>query len=244
MPGVFVSSGMDFRLTNISINFETGEIGPVTPEVRLDTWNHWLFIAHESCAKAEAALADVLDASARADDDALGAALEREFRHGMMTISAAAFAIDAFYAGVKERHGVHPQASAWQAGRLARYKQVSETLRWAWNMRPENAKKIREAIRQVFRLRDMAVHAPAEFRQPIERTDIARGVEWRYIAFSGDNARRAVEVTDNVIEAFLRNSQKAPPSLREWVVNNRVRFADATGQEVRAKDDPPQVLTA
>lgn len=242
MPGVFVSSGMDLRITNISINFETGEVDPITPEVRLDTWHHWLLIAHQSCAEAQAALADVLDANRRDDGNALASALEREFRHGMVTISAAAFAIDAFYASVKERHGEHPQAPAWRTGRLARYKQVTETLRWTWNLRPASARQIREGIRQVFRLRDMAVHAPAEFRQPIERADIAKGVEWRFIAFSGENALRAVRAVDDIIEAFLRNSQKAPPSLREWVVNNRGRFADAAGREVRVDDDPPQAI--
>jgi hypothetical protein len=101
MPGVFVSNGMDLRVSNVSFNLETGEVAPVTIDVRLDTWNHWLYIARESRDKAEAALVNVLEASEKNDDNILGGALEQEFRHGMAAVSAAAFAIDAFYASVK-----------------------------------------------------------------------------------------------------------------------------------------------
>jgi hypothetical protein len=239
MPGVFVSSGMDLRVSNISFNLKTGEVAPVTIDVRLDTWNHWLYVARESRDKAEADLVNVLEASERNDDNALGGALEEEFRHGMVAVSAAAFAIDSFYASVKERHGAHPQAVEWQAGRLARYKQVSETFRWAWNIKSQNAGMIRDALRQLYKFRDVAIHAPAEFRQPIERPDIQRGVEWRFVQFRAENARTAVQIASEVIEALLRNSRNAPPALREWVVNSRTRFVDAAGYDVRELADPP-----
>ncbi len=239
MPGIFVSGGMDLRISNITINLGTGEIEPVMVHVRLDTWNHWLFVTREMLDKAGDALTRVRAASSSNDDNTLGIALEEEFRYGMLAISAAAFAIDAFYASVTERYGRHPQHPVWQAGRLARYKQVSETLRWAWNIESEKAKVIRDHLRQVYKLRDTAVHAPAEFRQPIERPDIGRSVEWRFVYFRAENARAAFRIASEIIEAFLRTYEKAPPSLREWLVNSRPLFSAAAGYDVREAEEPP-----
>lgn len=133
----------------------------------------------------------------------------------------------------------HPQHSEWQAGRLARYKQVSETLRWAWNIESRKAKVIRDHLRQVCKLRNAAVHAPAEFRQPIERPDIGRGVEWRFVYFRAENARAAFQIASEIIEAFLRTYETAPSSLREWVITSRPLFSAAAGYDVREAEEPP-----
>jgi hypothetical protein len=240
MYGVFIGEGSDVRISarNLRLNLASGEIDPVVLDVRIDTWNHWIVVAREAQSRANAALVDVRASHESGDNVALGLALEEEFRNGMTAISAAAFAVDAFYASVKERHAIHPQSAAWQAGRLARYKQVAETLRWAWNVKPESAKVIRGALKQLYNFRDSAVHSPAEFRTSLMRSDIERGVEWRFVHFRAENADNAVRVACEVIEAFLRSSQKAPVSLREWVIASRSRFAVAAGYEVREPDEP------
>ncbi len=107
---------MDLRMSNITINLGTGEIEPVMVHVRLDTWNHWLYVIREMLDKAGGALTRVFAASSSNDDNALGIALEEEFRYGMLAISAAAFALDAFYASVSERHGL-PSSALRMAGR-------------------------------------------------------------------------------------------------------------------------------
>lgn len=239
MLGVFVSNGSDiqFAAGSITINFSSSEIDPVVPNLRIDTWNHWIVVAREAQLRAEDALQKVLAAHNANDNEALGAALEAEFRSGMTAISAAAFAIDAFYVSVKARYGAHPQNVEWQIGRLARYKQVSETLRWAWNVRPHPAKQVREAIRQLYKFRDSAVHSPAEFRPAMLRKDINRGVEWRFIHFRATNSAKAIEIACGVIEAFLRDSVRAPGVLHEWIAASRTRFAEAAGRPVREPDE-------
>lgn len=237
MFGVFVSGGMDFRIGNIRIDLNTEEIQPVTVSVRLDTGNHWLYVARDMRDKAESALTQVVAASEAKDDGALGTALEEEFRCGMLGISAAAFAIDAFYASIKERYQPHPHEAEWRASGLARYKQIAETLRWAWTIRPPAAKAIRDHLRQVFELRDLAVHPPAKFREPILREDIERGVEWRFVYFRAENTRAAFRIASEIIEALIRESDKAASELKEWLDNSRPWFASAAGYEVRNLDD-------
>lgn len=235
---MFIGEGSDLRIRNITFNVETGEVEPVVPDVRIDTWNHWILVAREAQVRAEEALVRVRAAHDADDNASLKIALEEEFRNGMVVISAAAFAVDAFYAGVTERYGLHPQYNEWQAGRLARYKQVSETFRWAWNIRPENSKVIRDLIRQLFKFRNSAVHSPAEFRPAIMRDDLDRGVEWRFVHFRAENSAKAIAIACELIEAFLRNSQKAPVALKDWIIAGRPRFRDAAGYEVRQPDGP------
>lgn len=242
MRGIFISDGSDvrFRVGSIRVNFDTGEIDPVVPDIRIDTWNHWVIVAREAQVRTEEALTRVHAAHEANDNRLLGLALEEEFRNAMVAISAAAFAIDAFYASVKERYGSHPQNGEWRTGRLARYKQVSETLRWAWNVRPEAAKLLRDMLRQLYKFRDSAVHSPADFRAALLREDIERGVEWRFIHFRAKNSAEAIRIACEVIEAFLRDTQRAPGVLREWIVASRDRFGLAAGYAVRGADEPPR----
>ena len=53
-----------------------------------------------------------------------------ELKAAMRATTSAAFAIDAFYASVKERSPEHPDADKWRANRTARNKQIAETFRY------------------------------------------------------------------------------------------------------------------
>lgn len=98
--GIFVNR-TDVRVGNLgfSIDATTGEVGSVntpTIEVRTDTFHHWLLVAKQGVEDAEAARAAAIDAS----KDDFVEAVEAEFRPSMQTITAAAFALDAFFASV------------------------------------------------------------------------------------------------------------------------------------------------
>ena len=68
----------------------------------LDVWDRWLEIALGETKSAGVAHAQLLE-SLSGTDNARGAALEREFRSALLAVATSAFAIDAFYAAVKER---------------------------------------------------------------------------------------------------------------------------------------------
>ena len=237
MPGVFITSGMDIQVKNLRIDLNSMTLDPITLNVRMDTWQHWLSIARDLAEKADAAYEQVLVASKTDDGEALGAALEEEFRCGMLGISAAAFAIDAFYASVKERYRAHPDEQLWKTNNLARYKQIIETLRWVWKIKPAPTKTMRDWLKMIFRFRDWAVHPPADFREAILRPDIDRGVEWRFVVFRAENARNAFNAVSQIIEALLRDPAKAPEELREWVQSSRSKFEAAAGHEIREVEE-------
>lgn len=42
MPGIMVTDGGDLQISNLQIDFVTGEIPPPTVRLRTDTWPYWL----------------------------------------------------------------------------------------------------------------------------------------------------------------------------------------------------------
>ena len=154
--GIFINQG-SFRLRNFSINLTTGASSMV-PELRTDTWQHWLAIASDGRALAEAGRVDGV--AAGADDAVFGAALEREFRGSLVAIAAAAFALDAFYASTVEHA---PEARVNAGSRKAK---LLETFKQAYALRGRQQGVARQAIYEVFKLRDQAVHPSASFTEP------------------------------------------------------------------------------
>ena len=129
----------------------------------------------------------------------------------MVAVTAAAIALDAFYASLKQRNGPHPDEAAWRQ-RLAagvkphpRHWQIAETLigAWfAWSVRNPAAAELRRRVKRLFILRDLAVHPPADVNGFPLRKDINRRMEWRFSAYGTENARKAFESAEQLIEAL------------------------------------------
>lgn len=127
------------------------------------------------------------------DEQGLQDLLDTEFRASMRTISAAAFAVDSFYASVQARSPDHPDREKWRkpradGRRTSRHSIVFETLRYHLKIRPVAAPEFQGRISDLFRFRGWAVHADAKLREAIERPDLDRGVDWHYVAFRTENA--------------------------------------------------------
>ncbi len=225
--------GAQLRLPSGSLASRVTEDGrfetdPVTPELRVDMWPHWL---HESLDGAVAALdrqgaitAEVealAGAAPPADEQRLQDLLDAELRATMRTISAAAFAVDAFYASVQARSPDHPHREIWRTPRAngrrtSRHTIVFETLRYHLKVRPAAAPEYRRRIVDLFRYRGWAVHADAKFHPAIERPEIDRGVDWHYVAFRADNAITVVGGTLQMLSALVDVFGRGSQELRDW----------------------------
>lgn len=60
---------------------------------------------------------------------------------------------------------------------------IFETLKRAFSLRPEERTALREQLRLIFRLRDKAVHPPANWAQPILHPAFNLGMEPRLVTF-------------------------------------------------------------
>jgi hypothetical protein len=246
VPGVFITSGMDIRISNLKITLDGSNPPSMTLKVRSDTWQHWLLTACDNtrlAATEENVLRSIIAQETPGDEmGALKArALEAEFRAAMTALAACAFAIDAFYSSVVARFGRHPDAHVWKKNRTARHAQIAATCHYHLKLKNAGVPNVRQFIKELFRFRDLAVHPPAEFADPVLRTDMDAGVEPRFITYSADHARKVLGLTVELFTVLIdRAAQVAKGDAKKWVefATGRLDVVRATAMSVDGVEFP------
>ena len=204
------------------------EMDPVSPELRVEMWSHWLLEAVDGAVAAlevrEAIAAEVAALAGPTpppNEQGLQQLLDAELRASMRTITASAFAVDAFYASVQARSPDHPDRERWRTPRAngrrtSRHSIVFETLRYHLKIRPAAAPEYRRRISDLFRFRGWAVHSDAKFRAAVERPDLDRGVDWHYAAFPADNAITVVGGTLQMLSALTDVFGRGSTEMHDW----------------------------
>jgi hypothetical protein len=210
--GIHVTRG-GFRIPAFSLTLDpsTGKLGgsPIVPELRVDTFDHWLAIARrageEAATARERGVAAPLDANTE-----FAQALEQEFRATMVAVGASAFAVDAFFASVVEHA---PEARVEAKGRDA---EVFETLKRAFSLTGFRLDGLRRQLRGLYRLRDQAVHPPASWRAPVAHPVFGLGMEPRFVHFRAENAVNAPVVVQRVVYECMRCPKPEHAELVAW----------------------------
>jgi hypothetical protein len=161
-PGVHVPRGATFIIPAGALQIIVDDEGGRSMEVKhveaaVQTWPDWLEIAF-------ARFADVRDArrrllEARGSGTAEGAALADEFQAALQTISAAVFALDAFYGVIS---GMVPLSDAVKEARrrsrAGRAVWVADAIGRAARMPNEVRKLMTKSVHTAYVLRNGAVH--------------------------------------------------------------------------------------
>jgi hypothetical protein len=209
MPGVFISRFVTLTLSDLTISFgPEGSSGSSKALVSYDVCPIWLEIAIEHLKAANEANSEMTKtwADPATAGDAKGETLERVFRYSMQAMTAAAVAIDGFYAAVQKKIKIDPALiDKWKANKTARYSQVAETIRIAYQLKPKGSKAFRDAIKEIYKFRDQAVHPSAAMEEAILHPDIDVGVERRFVVFRYDNALQIVRIAVMMIDELARN---------------------------------------
>jgi hypothetical protein len=130
---------------------------------------------------------------------------------------AAAIALDAFYAAVKEHIDIPEETrKAWREKGTARYKQVVETLRRAFLFGMASLRNVVKATKDVYRFRDMAVHPDQKLAQTPLHPVLGVGTEWRFVAFRLENARPLVAVVLSMIWQMLERPREGNDRLARY----------------------------
>jgi hypothetical protein len=212
--GIFISRGMNLRLSNLSISIgPDGEVhgSPVTFELTYDLWPLWLRIAIEHELMAQEARGR-LEALTGEHDQRHADALQEETTAGMVAIAASMFAIDAFYGAVKARIDVPPPTGP----RSRRYALVAETLKRAFTMTQTSSNKLRQTLKEAFRIRDMSVHPTGDYRGPLLHPVMQVGVAVPHVAFRMENAEAAVSLAVNLIDQCAAVPRARHKPLVDW----------------------------
>lgn len=226
---VFIIEGMSLRIPagglSISIDEAGGQEASVTFHVVYEIWPHWLEIA---CDHAETAneFRRQLHGVGAGNEDEKGRLLVEECKAAMVGIASSVIGLDAFFAGVCERLPAYPALrSKWvsQKRKPSRSSQVSQVFQRAFRYDPALYSRLRVALKDLYRIRDVAVHPSAGFQPPVQHDILGVGVEWRFATFTATNASKAVSLACDIIQHSIGVPRASLPELGEWCETARTK---------------------
>jgi hypothetical protein len=233
MSGIFISRGMTVSIPAGGLKISLGSNAPppsLTLHVHFDVCPTWCELAMSHLEAAKARRADRIAAWQRNEEDphvgeTKALTLEREFEASMQAIMAAAISLDAFYESLRDRIAI-PAAltDQWRQNRTARYAQVTEVFRKAFRLKPRGTKQLREHLKRIYRLRDLAVHPSGKIQAPIEHPELNVGVEWRFFYFRAEHAQHVVDAATAIVWDLANQGKPANEKITQYVKGLRSRL--------------------
>ncbi len=112
---------------------------------------------------------------------------------------------------------------------------VFETLKNAFDLSNAQQAALREPLRLVYRLRDQAVHPPADWRKPIAHPVYGFGMEPRFVYYRAENAVNSQVLIQKMIHVCIGVPKSRYPELVEW--------CEAMEELVAEPEHPPDWAT-
>jgi hypothetical protein len=197
--------------------------------VHYDLCSKWLELAARHLADAKERKLARIDAWTAGEEEAKGTTLEREFESSMQAIMAAAIAVDAFYATIKDKTNIPEKTfQTWKEKRTARHAQIAEVLRQAFSLPQKGVKELKGALSEIFKFRDWAVHPPGNVGAPVLHPELQVGVEWRFVAFSADSATARVTKVQSIIHELTNKGKPSNPEIQRYIEGLRNLLATAS----------------
>lgn len=152
----------------------------------------------------------------------------------------------AFYDTVKLELGRHPQEAAWKKNRTARAAQVTETLRYRFQLGPGFTAQLRQYVDELFRFRGRAVHPDGQWVVPNYRPELDSAVHPHLVTFSAPHAVQARALTLQVLTQLIaRAKQLARPDADTGWIKQGSDELDRLNRLYRIPgDDQPAYPTA
>lgn len=231
MTGIFISRGMTVAVPAAGLTIGIGDDGNITGnltlQIRFDVCPTWTELALRHLQEAKTKRDDREAAWAGTNEEQKSATLEREFEASMQAIMAAAIAVDAFYS-LMQTYVVLPPSlvERWRTKRTARYSQVTEVLRRAFNLKPKGTTALRQNLKEIYRLRDLAVHPSGKIEAPILHPELNVGVEWRFAYFRAHNAELLVNAATWILWDLAHGGKPKDSNIVEYMANLRQRLAE------------------
>jgi hypothetical protein len=231
MAGIFISRGMTVAIPagglTLAIGSDGTATGEITLHVRFDVCPTWVQLAlrHLDDAKAMRSAREIAWAGTNEQEKAV--ALEREFEASMQAVMAAAIAVEAFYSLIQPHVQLPPGVAAeWRTKRTARYTRVTEVIRRAFGLTPTGTAALRRNLKEIYRLRDLAVHPSGRIEAPIVHPEINVGVEWRFAWFRALNAELVVNAATWILWDLAHGGAPKDSAIQEYMATLRQRLEE------------------
>lgn len=219
--GIFLMQGQRLSLSSFTISMnEQGEITSDGPKLStgVEMAPYWLSIAIDHAVAAERLAAETNEAWKGDDAEAQSRALDAEFKITMQAMTAAAFAIDAFYATVQEEVPA-PEATraAWKRNGTSRSRRAFETFRRSFPLKQSSQQGLKLFLDQLFSFRDTAVHPSARTRDAVKHPRLPVSVDQLFCIFRAQNACVSVGQVVDLLERFSTHPDIRFPKLKERI---------------------------
>jgi hypothetical protein len=201
MAGILITKGITpgFPPGTLKIDLSTGEIN-ATLHLHLDVVPMWLRHGFGSFQRAMIAWRE---AKKQLPDTIAVELLEQDFEQSMIAVMCFAIAIEAFYARL-----IHLNAPPAGARVLkSRYAHVTAQILRCFSLSNLEARGLRSALKQLYKLRDGAVHPVGKLTPAVLYPEIDRGVEYRFALY---RAKNVSGVAQDVFNIFYHLANKAP----------------------------------
>jgi len=220
--GVLLFEGMTCGFLTGDFKISINENGDIESRAILSTVYNvipvWLRIARDNLRLAQTAHEEIINEWSQSPVSQK-ALLISELAPSMQVIVACGITLDGLYEMFRPHAIISEQdIQNWQKNRTSRGAQIFEIIRRSYRLNNEISKKFKASIRQIIKLRDMAVHPSLELKNAILRPDISVGVDWRFGAFCFNNAKSCFESTINML-AFLYEHPRSTQANNEAMVN-------------------------
>ena len=229
MAGVFIKKGMTVGIPTGGLTISVDDQGKISANcnlhVHFDVCPTWLELASRHLADANEKKVARMAAWQSTDETAKAESLEREFEASMQAIMAAAIAMDAFYAVIKTKADISETLiKKWKDNGTARYAQISEVLRQAFTLKESEGDVLRQNLKQIFKLRDLAVHPDGQIQAPLHHPEINVAVEWRFFYFRAENASILVGEAQNMIRTLVTQGKPKNAAVQAYADALRTRL--------------------
>ncbi|MBW4420381.1 MAG: hypothetical protein KME13_14295 [Myxacorys californica WJT36-NPBG1] len=219
--GIFITQGMTVGIPAGGFTIKIDEKGELNADLKLhvhyDVCPVWLKLAFQHLLEAEERNKEVIAAWKTPDNNRVAQALESEFESGMQAIMSGAIAVDAFYASVKDKISLPEELTkSWSKNKTARNMQIAEVMRRAFLMGESSFHQVRDHLKEIMRLRGMAVHPSGKIDEPILHPELHQGIEWRFVTFSYPNAKLVVGACLSLVAQLVLRPRNEFESLKSY----------------------------
>jgi len=211
MTELFIMRDFDLHFgPEFCITFD--EAGQLTAKmdwhVHLDVFPIWLGFALDHVKAAALHRQQRITARQAEENEAFAEAMQMEFRESLQAVVAIATAVDALYSSIQPTV-VIPKGlrETWSKNRTPRSSQVSETFKRAYRLNGHDAQLTFTLIKELYRLRDRAVHPTVKSEAPVAHPEVDIAVPWYFAAYRSTTAETLVMNVCAIVRQIAYSTQ-------------------------------------
>ena len=201
--GVLVFEGMKVGVLAGDMTISVDEAGSINSKLILSTAYNvlpiWIRIANDQFVQSKTASVAVA-AGWGTSDPANRELLVAELEPSLQVFVSCGIALDALYDQLRPFANLEQsQIKQWKDNKTGRHRQIVEVIRRVYKLDNETVSNFRQAISEILKYRDLAVHPSLELKQTCTRPDIPVGIDWKFSAYRYVNAEKCFKHTMQIL---------------------------------------------